>query len=100
METELELVELQIADLLQKQADLTTRKNALLQQLEEACDAAQPASSSSSSSSFSSKSSGAGPVMSRQELQRYDNTGTTTNTNTHTHTMSFHIRMIVLPFVS
>ncbi|TMS03050.1 ATP-dependent DNA helicase Q1 [Larimichthys crocea] len=74
VETELELVELQIADLLQKQADLTTRKNALLQQLEEACDAAQPASSSSSSSSFSSKSSGAGPVMSRQELQRYDNT--------------------------
>ncbi|KAG8005832.1 ATP-dependent DNA helicase Q1 [Nibea albiflora] len=74
VETELELVELQIADLLQKQADLTTRKNALLQQLEEACDAAQPSSSSSSLSSFSSKSSGAGPIMSRQELQRYDNT--------------------------
>ncbi|XP_018552644.1 ATP-dependent DNA helicase Q1 isoform X2 [Lates calcarifer] len=69
VEAELELVELQIAELLQKQAELTSRKNALLQRLEEACDAAQ---SSSSSSSTSLKSSGANPVMSKQEMQRYD----------------------------
>ncbi|XP_074481070.1 ATP-dependent DNA helicase Q1 isoform X2 [Sebastes fasciatus] len=71
VEAELELVELQIAELLQKQAELTTRKNALLQQLEEACDAAQPSSSSSASSS---KSSGAAPVMSKEEMQLYDGT--------------------------
>ncbi|KAM9334933.1 ATP-dependent DNA helicase Q1 [Symphorus nematophorus] len=71
VETELELVELQITELLQKQAELTARKNSLLQQLEEACDAAQPSSSSSSSSS---KSSGAASVMSKQEMQRYDGT--------------------------
>lgn len=72
MEAELELVELEITELLQKQAELTTRKNALLQRLEEACDAAQPSSSSSSSSSKSSK---ADPVMSKQEIQLYDGTG-------------------------
>ncbi|XP_070785238.1 ATP-dependent DNA helicase Q1 [Enoplosus armatus] len=73
VEAELELVELQITELLQKQAGLTARKNALLRQLEEACDAAQPSSSSSSSSS-TSKSSGAKAVMSKQEMQRYDGT--------------------------
>lgn len=67
MESELELVEVQIAELLQKQAELTSRKNALLLQLEEACDTA---------SSFSSKSAAADLVMSKQELQRYDGTGT------------------------
>uniref|UniRef100_A0A8D3CZ66 ATP-dependent DNA helicase n=1 Tax=Scophthalmus maximus TaxID=52904 RepID=A0A8D3CZ66_SCOMX len=36
VEAELELVELQITELLQKQAELTSRKDALLQQLEEA----------------------------------------------------------------
>ncbi|XP_059182385.1 ATP-dependent DNA helicase Q1 [Centropristis striata] len=71
VEAELELVELQIAELLQKQADLTTRKNALLQRLEEACSAAEPSSSSSSSSS---KSSGADPVMSKKDMQLYDGT--------------------------
>lgn len=69
VEAELELVELQLTELLQKQTELTTRKNALLQQLEEACDAAQPSSASSSSSS---KSSGAGPVLSKKEMLRYD----------------------------
>ncbi|XP_023274553.1 ATP-dependent DNA helicase Q1 isoform X1 [Seriola lalandi dorsalis] len=69
VETELELVELQITELLQKQTELTSRKNALLQRLEEACDAAKP---SSSSSSASLKSSRADPVMSKQEMQRYD----------------------------
>ncbi|XP_036977321.1 ATP-dependent DNA helicase Q1 isoform X2 [Acanthopagrus latus] len=71
VEAELELVELQVTELLQKQAELTSRKNSLLQQLEEACDAAQPSSSSSSSSS---KSSGADPVMSKQEMQRFNGT--------------------------
>ncbi|KAM6961970.1 ATP-dependent DNA helicase Q1-like [Tautogolabrus adspersus] len=72
VESELELVELQIAELLQKQAELTDQKNSLLLKLEDACDSAQPSSSSSSSSS--SKSSGAGPVMSKQELKRFDGT--------------------------
>ncbi|XP_072233643.1 ATP-dependent DNA helicase Q1 isoform X1 [Leuresthes tenuis] len=71
VETELELVELQIAELLEKQTELTTRKNLLLEQLEDACDAAHP---SSSSSSASSKSSGAKSVMSKEEMQRYDGT--------------------------
>nr|XP_020500326.1 ATP-dependent DNA helicase Q1 isoform X2 [Labrus bergylta] len=70
VESELELVELQIAELLQKQAELTDQKNSLLLKLEDACDAAQPSSSSSSSS----KSSGAQPVMSKQELKCYDGT--------------------------
>lgn len=65
VEADLELVELQITELLQKQAELTSRKNALLQQLEEACDAAQPSSSSSV----------ADPVMTyEQEIQLYDST--------------------------
>lgn len=67
VESELELVEVQIAELLQKQAELTSRKNALLLQLEEACDAA---------SSSSLKSAAADLLMSKQELQRYDGTGT------------------------
>ncbi|XP_041820336.1 ATP-dependent DNA helicase Q1 isoform X3 [Chelmon rostratus] len=71
VEAELKLVELQITELLEKQTELTTRKNALLLQLEEAVNAAQPSSSSTSSSS---KSYGADPVMSRQEMKRYDST--------------------------
>ncbi|XP_074554635.1 ATP-dependent DNA helicase Q1 isoform X1 [Halichoeres trimaculatus] len=74
VEAELEVVELEISELLQKQAELTAKKNSLLQKLEDACDAAQPSSSSSSSSSLSSKSSKAEPHMSKQELQRYDET--------------------------
>uniref|UniRef100_UPI0037E89F49 ATP-dependent DNA helicase Q1 isoform X1 n=1 Tax=Semicossyphus pulcher TaxID=241346 RepID=UPI0037E89F49 len=68
VESELELVELQISELLQKQAELTTQKNALLLKLEDACDSAQPSSSSAP------KSSGAKPAMSKQELKRYDGT--------------------------
>lgn len=68
VESELELVELQIAELLQKQAELTSRKNALLQSLGEACDAAQSSSSSSSKSKPE-------PVMSKKEMKRYDGTG-------------------------
>lgn len=71
VEAELELVELQIGELLQKQSELNARKNGLLQQLEDACDAAQPSSFSSSS-----KSSMPDPVMSKQEMQRYDSAGT------------------------
>lgn len=67
MDAELELIELQICELLQKQAELTCRKDALLQRLKEACNAAQPSSS---------KLSGANPVLSKQELQLYDGTGT------------------------
>uniref|UniRef100_A0A3Q3W5D9 ATP-dependent DNA helicase n=1 Tax=Mola mola TaxID=94237 RepID=A0A3Q3W5D9_MOLML len=52
VEEDLELVQLQITELLQKQVELTARKNALLQQLEEACDTAQPSSSSFSFSSI------------------------------------------------
>ncbi|KAF7651484.1 hypothetical protein LDENG_00110330 [Lucifuga dentata] len=77
VEADLELVELQIAELLQKQAELTSRKNVLLRRLEEACDAAQPSassSSSSSSSSCSSKACGGGSTTSKQDMQRYDNT--------------------------
>ncbi|KAG7496019.1 ATP-dependent DNA helicase Q1 isoform X1 [Solea senegalensis] len=73
VEAELEVVELQIAELLQKQTELTSRKNALLQQLGEACDTA-PSSSSSSLSSASTKSSGANSVMSKKEMQLYDGT--------------------------
>lgn len=73
VEAELESVELQIAELVQKQAELTTRRDALLQQVEEACDAAQPSSSSSSSSLKSARSN---PGLSKQEIKRYDGTGT------------------------
>ncbi|KAL6117177.1 recql [Pungitius sinensis] len=65
VDAELELVELQILDLLQKQAELRRRKDALLQPPQEPCDAAQPSSS---------KSSGANPVLSKQEMQLYDGT--------------------------
>lgn len=70
VEAELHLVELQITELLKKQSELNSRKKFLLQQLEEACDAAQPSSSSSSSSS--SKSSTSESALSKQDLKRYD----------------------------
>ncbi|XP_026182446.1 ATP-dependent DNA helicase Q1 isoform X2 [Mastacembelus armatus] len=67
VEAELELVQLQITELLQKQAELTSRKNVLLERLGEACDSAQPSSSASSTESC-------GHVMSKQEMQHYDGT--------------------------
>ncbi|XP_017281836.1 ATP-dependent DNA helicase Q1 isoform X2 [Kryptolebias marmoratus] len=89
VEAELQCVELQVAELLKKQAQLTSRKNALLQQLEEACDAALPSSSSSSSSS---KSSRAEPVMSKQEMQRYDGTNFPWSKEVEQHLRdSFHL---------
>ena len=68
VEAELEVVELQIAELLEKQASLTSRRKRLLRKLEEACDSAQP--------SVSSSDSGSGPAMTKQELLRYENDGT------------------------
>lgn len=72
VEAELQSVEQQITELLEKQAQLTSRKNLLLEQLEEACITAGPSSSSSSSSS---KSLVAEPVLSQLEMQLYDGTG-------------------------
>ncbi|XP_038123732.1 ATP-dependent DNA helicase Q1 isoform X2 [Cyprinodon tularosa] len=61
VEAELELVELQISELLDKQSKLTSQKNALLRQLEDACSGVGPSSSKS-----------AGPAISKQELKQYD----------------------------
>lgn len=61
VEAELEVVELQIAELLEKQASLTSKKKQLLCRLEEPCDSTQP--------------SGSGPAMTKQELLRYENDG-------------------------
>ncbi|XP_010899056.1 ATP-dependent DNA helicase Q1 [Esox lucius] len=68
VEAELEVVELQIAELLEKQAELTSRKKRLLRKLEDACESAQTAGSSSAGSGSLS-----GPVMTKQELLRYEN---------------------------
>ncbi|XP_030635996.1 ATP-dependent DNA helicase Q1 [Chanos chanos] len=65
VEAELELLELQISELLEKQAALNSRRAQLLKTLEEACESAQ--STSSSSSSKTSKS-----ALSKQELQYYE----------------------------
>ncbi|XP_061662705.1 ATP-dependent DNA helicase Q1 isoform X2 [Syngnathoides biaculeatus] len=62
VEAELELVELQIEDLLEKKTQLTSRKDALLRSLEDACDAA----------SSSSQPSGMASEMSKEEMVRYD----------------------------
>ncbi|XP_077357391.1 ATP-dependent DNA helicase Q1 isoform X2 [Festucalex cinctus] len=67
VEAELELVELQIAELLEKKTDLTLRKNTLLCKLEEACDAASASSSSSQTSQTDSE-------ISTEEMQHYDGT--------------------------
>lgn len=70
VESELKHVEQQITELLLRQEELTSLKNALLCQLEEGCVSVQP---SSSSSSFW-KEHKAVPLMSKQELERYDGT--------------------------
>ncbi|XP_055760959.1 ATP-dependent DNA helicase Q1-like isoform X2 [Salvelinus fontinalis] len=56
VEAKLEVVELQIAELLKKQASLTSKKKQLLGRLEEPCDSTQPS----------------GPAMTKQELLRYE----------------------------
>lgn len=67
VEAELEEVDLQIAVLKEKKAELHRRRDALLQRLEEACDVAQPSSSS--------QASRGDPAASRQEMQRFDGSG-------------------------
>lgn len=67
VEAELEEVDLQIAVLEQKKAELQHHRDALLHRLEEACDAAQPSSSSQASRGE--------PAASRQEMQRFDGSG-------------------------
>lgn len=69
VEAELEEVDLQIAELKQKKAELSSRRDALLRLLEEACDAAEPSPSSSSASTRPQ------PMPSKQDLQRFDGTG-------------------------
>lgn len=70
VEVDLQEVDLQIAELQQKKAELNRRRDALLQHLEEACDAAEPPRPSSS------KASRSDPVMCQQEMRRFDGTGT------------------------
>lgn len=66
VEAELEEVDLEIAVLQQKKAELHRHRDALLQRLEEACDAAQPSSSQASRGD---------PAASRQEMQRFNGSG-------------------------
>uniref|UniRef100_A0A4W5M3W4 ATP-dependent DNA helicase n=1 Tax=Hucho hucho TaxID=62062 RepID=A0A4W5M3W4_9TELE len=58
VEAELKVVELQLAELLKKQARLTSNRKQLLRRLEKPCDSTQP--------------SGSGPAMTKQELLRYE----------------------------
>uniref|UniRef100_A0A8C1KPL1 ATP-dependent DNA helicase n=1 Tax=Cyprinus carpio TaxID=7962 RepID=A0A8C1KPL1_CYPCA len=62
VEAELEMVELQISELLEKQTKLNSRKNKLLQTLEGACSSAQPSGSSKPRK----------PSFSKQDLQHYE----------------------------
>lgn len=87
VEAELELVELQISDLLEKQAELTSRKNALLQCLGQACDAAQSSSSSKSKPE---------PAMSKKQMKLYDGTG---NVHTWLHCGSEEARVLIILYL-
>ncbi|TST22558.1 ATP-dependent DNA helicase Q1 [Bagarius yarrelli] len=62
VEAELELLELQISELLEKQASLTARKNKLLKILDGSCDSAQSSGSAKPST----------PVFSKKDLQHYE----------------------------
>ncbi|XP_051911748.1 ATP-dependent DNA helicase Q1 isoform X2 [Hippocampus zosterae] len=85
VEAELELVELQIAELHEKKTELSSRKNALLCKLEEACVAA-------SASSSSSQSSRGGSELSKDEMQHYDGTDFPWSKDVNHHLKdSFHI---------
>ncbi|XP_061107113.1 ATP-dependent DNA helicase Q1-like [Conger conger] len=64
VEAELEVVELQIAELLERQTNLNSRRKRLLRRVEQACDSARPSSSNQPSKSGSTK----------QDLQRYEGT--------------------------
>lgn len=65
VEAELELLELQIAELLEKQASLTSRKNKLLKVLSGSCDSAQPPGSAKAPKTGFSK----------KDLQHYEESG-------------------------
>ncbi|MCJ8742985.1 hypothetical protein PDJAM_G00088520 [Pangasius djambal] len=62
IDAELELLELQISELLEKQASLTSRKNKLLKILDGSCDSARPSGSAKPSK----------PAFSKKDLQRYE----------------------------
>ncbi|XP_053544266.1 ATP-dependent DNA helicase Q1 isoform X3 [Ictalurus punctatus] len=62
IEAELELLELQISELLEKQASLTSRKNKLLKILGGSCDPAQPSGSTKPSK----------PAFGKKDLQHYE----------------------------
>ncbi|XP_057180816.1 ATP-dependent DNA helicase Q1 [Triplophysa rosa] len=62
VEAELEMVELQISELLEKQSKLNSRKNKLLKIVEGACSSAQPSGSSKAPK----------PSFSKQDLQHYE----------------------------
>ncbi|KAM9467391.1 ATP-dependent DNA helicase Q1 isoform 1-T1 [Clarias gariepinus] len=62
VEAELELLELQISELLEKQASLTSRKNKLLKILDGSCTSAQPSGSAKPSK----------PAFSKKDLQYYE----------------------------
>uniref|UniRef100_A0A673KG68 ATP-dependent DNA helicase n=1 Tax=Sinocyclocheilus rhinocerous TaxID=307959 RepID=A0A673KG68_9TELE len=62
VKAELEMVELQISELLEKQTKLNSRKNKLLQNLEGACSSAQPSGSSKPPK----------PSFSKQDLEYYE----------------------------
>ncbi|KAK3517902.1 hypothetical protein QTP70_027310 [Hemibagrus guttatus] len=62
VEAELELLELQISELLEKQASLTSRKNKLLKILDGSFDSAQPSGSAKPSK----------PTFSKKDLQHYE----------------------------
>ena len=78
MDAELELVDLQIAELEEKQTELNARKSRLLKRVGAA--GGGPKGSSSSSSSSSKAPVAAPPALSKTELERYDKAGTMKNT--------------------
>ncbi|XP_053097643.1 ATP-dependent DNA helicase Q1 isoform X1 [Pangasianodon hypophthalmus] len=65
IDAELEVLELQISELLEKQASLTSRKNKLLKILDGSCDYAQPSGSAKASK----------PTFSKKDLQHYEESG-------------------------
>lgn len=65
VEAELELLELQISELLEKQASLTARKNKLLKILDGSCDSTQPSGSAKPPKT----------TFSKKDLQHYEESG-------------------------
>lgn len=77
VEAELELVKLQVSELLKKQHELSARRTALLECLEEACHSAQPSCSAHSVSSEL--------TLNKQDLKRYDTTDFPWSTDVQQH---------------